>query len=123
MTCSRDAATFSSAQERGGVVMLEGRWRRTVRTEMAGNLMLFMDPPDHTRYRKLVNRGFTPRMIAALEPHIRALTNGILDDAIAKGGECDFVVDIAAELPLEVIAELIGGPTRTGSSSSTGRTG
>ena len=72
-------------------------------------MMLFMDPPGHTRYRKLVNRGFTPRMIAALEPHVRELTVGILDAALAKG-DCDFVVDVAAELPLEVIAELLGVP-------------
>jgi cholest-4-en-3-one 26-monooxygenase len=68
-----------------------------------------MDPPDHTRYRKLVNRGFTPRMIAALEPHVRELTVAIVEAALAKG-ECDFVVDVAAELPLEVIAELLGVP-------------
>jgi cholest-4-en-3-one 26-monooxygenase len=68
-----------------------------------------MDPPDHTRYRKLVNRGFTPRMIAALEERVRELTANILDEAMAAG-ECDFVVDIAAELPLEVIAELLGVP-------------
>ena len=74
-----------------------------------GNLMLQMDPPDHTRYRKLVNRGFTPRMIGELETHVRELTTEILDKALAKG-EGDFVVDIAAELPLEVIAELIGVP-------------
>ena len=48
-----------------------------------GNLMLQMDPPDHTRYRKLVNRGFTPRMIGEMETHIRELTNGILDKALA----------------------------------------
>jgi hypothetical protein len=56
-----------------------------------------------------VNRGFTPRMIAALEVHVRELTVRIVEDAVAKG-ECDFVVDVAAELPLEVIAELLGVP-------------
>ncbi len=71
--------------------------------------MLTMDPPQHTRYRKLVNKGFTPRMIGALEPLIRERTVKILEDAIAKG-ECDFVVDVAAELPLQAIAELIGVP-------------
>jgi cholest-4-en-3-one 26-monooxygenase len=111
VSCSRDAATFSSAQELGGVVMLEGPMAPLPGTEMAGNMMLFMDPPGHTRYRKLVNRGFTPRMIAALEPHVRELTVRIIEDALAKdGGDCDFVVDIAAELPLEVIAELLGVP-------------
>ena len=107
--CNRDAASFSSSQELGGVVGLEGPLEAPPGTEAAGSMMLFMDPPDHTRYRKLVNRGFTPRMIAALETHVRELTAGILDEAIAKR-ECDFVVDIAAELPLEVIAELLGVP-------------
>jgi cholest-4-en-3-one 26-monooxygenase len=109
VTANRDAASFSSSQELGGVVMLEGPTAPIPGTEMAGNMMLFMDPPGHTRYRKLVNRGFTPRMIAALEPHVRELTVGILDAALAKG-DCDFVVDVAAELPLEVIAELLGVP-------------
>jgi cholest-4-en-3-one 26-monooxygenase len=110
IACNRDAASFSSAQELGGVVGLEGPLESPPGAEAAGSMMLFMDPPDHTRYRKLVNRGFTPRMIAALEERVRELTATILDEALAKGGECDFVVDIAAELPLEVIAELLGVP-------------
>ncbi|MCL6641303.1 MAG: cytochrome P450, partial [Candidatus Rokubacteria bacterium] len=77
--------------------------------EQGGNLMLTMDAPEHTRYRKLVNRGFTPRQMRMLEPHIRELTNRILDDVIERG-ECDFVVDVAAELPLQVIAEMLGVP-------------
>jgi cholest-4-en-3-one 26-monooxygenase len=109
VAANRDAASFSSSQELGGVVTLEGPTAPFPGTEMAGNMMLFMDPPDHTRYRKLVNRGFTPRMIAALEPHVRELTVAIVEAAKAKG-ECDFVVDVAAELPLEVIAELLGVP-------------
>ena len=109
--CNRDAGTFSSAQARGGVVGLEEQGMpQTEAEEAGGRMMLMMDPPDHTRYRKLVNRGFTPRMIGQLEPHIRELTNTILDEALAKD-DCDFVVDIAAELPLEVIAELIGVPS------------
>jgi cholest-4-en-3-one 26-monooxygenase len=109
--CNRDAATFSSEQARGGVVGLEERAGMQTEAEQAGGrMMLMMDPPDHTRYRKLVNRGFTPRMIGEMETHIRELTATILDQAVAKDG-ADFVVDVAAELPLEVIAELIGVPT------------
>ncbi|MGK2947955.1 MAG: cytochrome P450 [Acidimicrobiales bacterium] len=112
VACNRDAATFSSDQARGGVVGLPERDAPPSEAEQAGGrLMLMMDPPDHTRYRKLVNRGFTPRMIKQLEPHIRDLTDQVLDQAVAKGTEIDFVVDIAAELPLEVIAELIGVPS------------
>src|SRR5687767_5313766 len=118
ITCNRDAGAFSSEQGLGGVVgLVEGGLgsetdeERAARESTGGRMMLMMDPPDHTRYRKLVNRGFTPRMIGQLEPHIRDLTDDVLDKAVAKGGEIDFVVDIAAELPLEVIAELIGVPS------------
>ena len=72
-------------------------------------LMLTMDPPLHTRYRLLVNKGFTPRMVAALEETMRERTREILD-RVAVQGECDFVVDVAAELPLQVIADLMGVP-------------
>ena len=109
--CNRDATSFSSDGARGGVVAIEeaATAQQQEAAAAGGNLMLQMDPPDHTRYRKLVNRGFTPRMIGEMETHVRDLTNEILDRALAKG-EGDFVVDIAAELPLEVIAELIGVP-------------
>ena len=72
-------------------------------------MMLNMDPPQHTRLRKLVSGGFTPRMIARTEPHIREIAAEIVD-AVAKRGECDFVTEVAAELPLQVIAEFIGVP-------------
>ena len=111
VVCNRDAGTFSSAASRGGVVGLtDPPAREGEPPSAAGNLMLFMDPPDHTRYRRLVNRGFTPRMIGQMEVHIRELTTNILDAVLPKG-EADFVVDVAAELPLEVIAELIGVPS------------
>lgn len=72
-------------------------------------MMLNMDPPMHTRYRLLVNKGFTPRMVGQLEANARVLTNTILDQVIERG-ECDFVTDIAAELPLQIICELLGVP-------------
>jgi cholest-4-en-3-one 26-monooxygenase len=72
-------------------------------------LMLNMDPPLHTRYRRLVNKGFTPRMVNQLQDRIHAATDGIIDSVI-ESGEADFVTDIAAELPLVVIAELLGVP-------------
>jgi cholest-4-en-3-one 26-monooxygenase len=71
--------------------------------------MLNQDPPDHTRTRSLVNRGFTPRMIAALEERIQTCCDDIVAAALAKG-EGDFVTLCAAELPLIVIAELMGVP-------------
>lgn len=72
-------------------------------------LMLNMDPPQHNKFRRLVSTGFTPRMVAQLEPRIREATRIILD-AVAPRGECDFVRSISAELPLVVIAELMGVP-------------
>jgi cholest-4-en-3-one 26-monooxygenase len=104
----RDGATFSSDQSRGGVIGLE---EPVMDPPDFGDakIMLMMDPPQHTRYRKLVNRGFTPRMINALESHIRDMTVSLVETALARE-EVDFVVDVAAELPLMVIAELIGVP-------------
>ncbi len=72
-------------------------------------LMLNMDPPLHTRYRRLVNKGFTPRTVNQLHDRIHAATDGIID-AVIESGQADFVTDIAAELPLIVIAELLGVP-------------
>ena len=72
-------------------------------------MMLNMDPPLHTRYRRLVNKGFTPRMVSQLEQRIHETSDDIIDVVIEKGS-ADFVTDIAAELPLIVIAELMGVP-------------
>ncbi len=72
-------------------------------------LLVNMDPPQHTKYRRLVSTGFTPKMIAAMEPHVREITRRIIDNVEARGS-CDFVHDISAQLPLAVIAELLGVP-------------
>ncbi|GAA0417295.1 cytochrome P450 [Acrocarpospora corrugata] len=77
--------------------------------ELQRMMMLNQDPPEHTRRRSLVNRGFTPRAIAKLEEHIREICHKLLDEAQAKG-EVDFVRDISAPLPLYVICELLGAP-------------
>ncbi|HVA02635.1 MAG TPA: cytochrome P450 [Acidimicrobiales bacterium] len=72
-------------------------------------MMLNMDPPLHTRYRRLVNKGFTPRMVNQLELKIHETADTIIDAVIEKG-QADFVTDISAELPLQVIADLLGVP-------------
>jgi cholest-4-en-3-one 26-monooxygenase len=72
-------------------------------------MMLNMDPPQHTRQRAFVNRGFTPRMIGQLEKHIVQICHQLLDE-VQHRGEADFVTDIAAPLPLQVICELVGAP-------------
>ncbi|HZU78101.1 MAG TPA: cytochrome P450, partial [Dehalococcoidia bacterium] len=74
-----------------------------------GTMMITTDPPRHVRLRRLVNKGFTPRMIARLEPHIRAIVTHVLDN-VAPRGECDFVTDVAALLPLAVICDMMGVP-------------
>jgi cholest-4-en-3-one 26-monooxygenase len=74
-------------------------------------MMLFMDPPQHTRQRTFVNRGFTPRMIKQLEEHVRDVAHRLIDEVVTRGESC-FVRDIAAPFPLYVIGELIGAPAR-----------
>jgi len=71
--------------------------------------MINMDAPRHTRLRLIVNRAFTPRQVARIEGHVQEKAEGIVA-AIADRGECDFVTDIAARLPLEVICEMVGIP-------------
>ena len=72
-------------------------------------MMINMDPPQHTRQRAFVNRGFTPRIIGRLEEHITEICSRLLDD-IADSSDADFVTEIAAPLPTQVICELVGAP-------------
>ena len=71
--------------------------------------MLFLDPPDHTRLRALVNKAFTPRAVAALEPHIRELMTTLLD-AVDDPAAFDLMEAVAKPLPVIVIAEMLGIP-------------
>jgi cholest-4-en-3-one 26-monooxygenase len=103
----RDPGTYSSDQDLGGITPLEDP--ETPTADPGIKVLIAMDPPEHTRFRKLVSHGFTPRMINALEPRIREMAVRIVDQAVAQGS-CDFVTDVAALLPVEVIAELIGVP-------------
>jgi cholest-4-en-3-one 26-monooxygenase len=108
---NRDSATFSS--EVGGTMIMSGQFPIGEDPDMPfdtrGSLMLDMDPPKHTRYRLLVNKGFTPRMIGVLEQALQARASLIVDNVI-EAGSADFVEDIAAELPLQAIAEIMGVP-------------
>jgi cholest-4-en-3-one 26-monooxygenase len=72
-------------------------------------MMVNMDPTMHTRYRRLVNKGFTPKMVRDLEQQIVGYADGIID-SVCERGTADFVEEISAELPLLVIAELLGVP-------------
>jgi hypothetical protein len=71
--------------------------------------LLMLDPPDHTRVRRLVGRAFTPRMVAGLRPRIERLVNELFD-AMASQPVVDFVGDVAYPLPVIVICELLGVP-------------
>ncbi|MEU0113914.1 cytochrome P450 [Streptomyces bobili] len=73
-------------------------------------ILLNMDPPEHTRVRQIVQRGFTPRSIRALEQRLRERAAAIVAGARALDGPFDFVTSVACELPLQAIAELIGIP-------------
>lgn len=73
------------------------------------NALLFTDPPLHTRLRSVVNRAFTPRQMARLEPRITEIANRLLAD-IGNDPEPDLVAGFAEPLPINVIAELIGVP-------------
>lgn len=70
-------------------------------------MLITSDPPDHVKLRRLVNKGFTPRAVRAMEQHIRDLATEVID-GIARRGECDFVADVAVPLPLAVICEMMG---------------
>ncbi len=98
-----DPATFSSAHTT--VLEMMGPDPDPFMTSM----MIFMDPPQHTRYRKLVSRAFTPRHMSALEPRIRALAAGFLDEFVGGKG-FDYVANFAARLPVMVISALLGAP-------------
>ncbi|HYR14952.1 MAG TPA: hypothetical protein VEQ67_12145, partial [Mycobacterium sp.] len=73
-------------------------------------VMLFLDPPDHDRIRRTINRAFTPRSIATLEPRIHEIATALIEPFVAAGGG-DFVEAVAGRLPVYVIGEMLGVPT------------
>ena len=76
----------------------------------AGRMMLInMDPPNHTRYRRLITRSFAARAVADLEPHVRTLCTQVVDNIIDRG-QCEFVRDVASQVPMQVIFMLLGVP-------------
>jgi cytochrome P450 len=73
--------------------------------------LLVTDPPDHTRFRRLVSRDFTPRAISAFEPLVQETADTLLDGLAGRSGELDLVEEYVAQLPVLVIARLLGVPT------------
>ena len=80
---------------------------KTLPVPVARQMMINMDPPQHTAYREIVSTAFTARRVAHLEPHIREIVRNLIDGALEKG-EFDLVADIAEPLPIQVIGELLG---------------
>jgi cholest-4-en-3-one 26-monooxygenase len=104
VSVSRDTATFST--ERGGTFIDDQTEESLAQLRLS---ILNMDPPKHNRYRRLVSRGFTPRVIGNLVDAIEQRAKRIVDEVVDRG-ECEFVEDVAAKLPLEMICEMIGLP-------------
>lgn len=71
--------------------------------------MIRKDPPEHTRVRRIANRGFTRPIVAAMEPTIRQRCETLID-AFAHDGRCDFVAQFATQLPVQTIVDIIGAP-------------
>ncbi len=77
--------------------------------QVGTSLMMFLDPPDHTRLRSLVSKAFTPRMVERMRERVQALVDDLLDEAL-PAGEMDIVGDLAYPLPVAVICDLLGVP-------------
>jgi cytochrome P450 len=103
VAASKDWATFSS--EVGGTSLMD----LTPEQVESRKSMLDADPPRHTRLRNIVNKGFAPRAVNAYEERIRVLFREVLDEAFARR-ELDFVDDVAVELPMRILCELMGAP-------------
>ena len=101
---SRDPATFSS--ELGCTFIDDQTDQALAQLRLS---ILNMDPPKHNRYRRLVSKGFTPRVVQNLDQAIEQRARRIVDDVATRDG-CDFVEAVAAKLPLEMICEMIGLP-------------
>lgn len=98
----KDPAHFSS---RHGMTLEKGFEDQAI--EIFG--MLALDPPRHDRHRELVSKGFTPRRVAELEPRVAEIVEERLDE-VAPHGRCDFIPEVAAPIPMDVISELMGIP-------------
>ena len=105
LAVQRDPVTYSSerggGREHGGTLLQD--------LEVAGIVLNMMDDPRHARIRRLVSAGLTPRTVARLEDELRTRTRALLDH-VGDGDEIDFLVDVAAELPMQMICILLGVP-------------
>jgi cholest-4-en-3-one 26-monooxygenase len=104
---SKNSDDFSSA-ENTAIIRFAPEMERDA-VEMQRVMLINQDPPDHTKLRQIISRGFTPRAIGQLEEHLRERSHRIVKEAVSRGAG-NFVDDLAAELPLQAIAELLGVP-------------
>ena len=100
---------FSSAKGISGPGLRDPEHNPNAVSQPGGISIITMDPPRHVKMRRLVNKGFTPRAVNAMEPRIREIATAILD-RLGDRTECDFVLDVASQLPLAVICGLMGIP-------------
>ena len=103
----RDAGTYSSVPS---IMIPDGAALDAGDHQM----MLTMDPPRHTAYRRLVAPEFIPRAARAMRPRIDELARRIVDGAVERGGTCDLVADVAGLMPSYVIADMLGIPHEDG---------
>ena len=104
---SKNSAVFSS-WENGAIIRLpETATRDSV--EMTRVVLINQDAPEHTQTRKIISRGFTPRVISALDDVMVERARRIVRDAVAQGSG-NFVEQVASQLPLETIADMLGVP-------------
>lgn len=103
---SRDYKTWSSW--RRGIFLNPDQ---VVPLDLTRNLLLYKDPPEHTKYRAILQKAFTPHTVAKLEGEVRAIVTHTLDEVIERGS-CDFAGDVAVPVPLTVLAALMGLPSR-----------
>ena len=97
----RNARSFPLASSSGAE--FEERLNRRAK------VMLFVDPPDHTRMRSLVNKAFTPRVVEQLRPRVQQIVDQLLTEALERGS-MDLIADLSYPLPVIVIAEMLGVP-------------
>jgi cholest-4-en-3-one 26-monooxygenase len=105
---SKNSNDFSS-YENGAIIRFAPDITREA-VEVQRVMLINQDPPDHTKLRQIISRGFTPRAINGLHDHLAERSHRIVKDVAAGAGTGNFVEDIAAELPLQAIAELLGVP-------------
>ncbi|QFU76025.1 cytochrome P450 [Halioglobus maricola] len=101
---SKHPELFSSAEQSCLLNEMEEEQLAMVRTQLIN-----MDPPQHLKYRRLVRQAFTPKMVDSYEERFREIARQLVDAAV-EGGRCEFVQDVAVDLPLVAICEIMGVP-------------